>query len=192
MNIQNKYFLLLCILLFNIIVLCLLNEPFDIKVFDKDKTNYYNIGDLLNMPYFFAGWDNKVKEEFKETYKQYTNSILYYYYSTRPDDEPIPNVESIRVSVDTYINNNENNDKLQDLKNIVSDTNTLVVHLRSGDKEIVEEDYIETIKKVSLNYNKILILSGIHSNTQFTTQTDAINNLTSWSPTDLHYAVEVI
>ena len=49
----------------------------------------------------------------------------------------------------------------------MNDNKTLCIHLRSGDKGIVEDLYIEKINTLSDKYNKIIILTGIHSDQRF-------------------------
>jgi len=152
-----------------------ISEPFDIPVYDSNDT-LYNIGDLLNMPYFWAGWkpiNNLDEEQNSDNVKNLPkllennkHSILYNYYTTRPYDEVIPNVDRIRRSVDQYIDENKSNDALQESINIVSHDKTLTVHIRSGDKSF-EIYFIDIMNKVSENYDKIVILSGVHATADF-------------------------
>jgi hypothetical protein len=143
-------------------------ENIEFKIFDESKETY-NIGDLLNMPYFWANANNNphlnanTYNLFKKTALQYKNNILGIYNNYRIDEnEPIPNVEKIRLSVDNYIENNQTNNILNNLTLSCNDDNTLVVHLRSGDFGIVEDFYIDSIVNLSAKYEKIIILCGIH------------------------------
>jgi hypothetical protein len=137
-------------------------ESFEITIYDSNEY-VYNIGDLLNMQYFCSGWEKNEHVNYKKVATKYTNSILYYYNLSRPDSEDIPNIERLRNATDRYIDMNIDN--LTNLINLVSNKNTLTVHVRSGDKGIIEDSYIETINRISTNYDKIVILSGIHSDT---------------------------
>ena len=145
-------------------------DNIEFKLFDKDKESYI-IGDLLNMPFFFANWNNNphnnkyMYDLFKKTSKDYSENILGIYDKLRYDeDEPIPNVEKIINSIDIYINNNQ--DKLVNLLELCKDPNNLFVHLRSGDKGIIEDEFINKIKLLQSKYNKIIILTGIHHNAE--------------------------
>lgn len=145
-------------------------ENLEFKIFDEFKESY-RIGDLLNMPYFWANSGNNphadvnIYNQFKKTALQYKNNILGIYNNYRIDEnEPIPNVEKIRLSVDNYIENNKTNNILNNLILSCNDDNTLVVHLRSGDCGIVEDYYIDSIINLSAKYEKIIILCGIHQN----------------------------
>lgn len=56
-------------------------DNIEFKLFDKDKESYI-IGDLLNMPFFFANWNNNphnnkyMYDLFKKTSKDYSDNIL--------------------------------------------------------------------------------------------------------------------
>lgn len=146
-------------------------DSFDVKVYDENKPTY-NIGDLFNMlSYVTPEWpvvnndENLVSirdhsNSIQKYLDSYPNSILYNYYTSRPKDEPIPNVERIITSTDEFIKNNHDN--LNEYMNIVSNNNTLTVHIRSGDKGVIEDEYVEIIKKLSNHYERIFVLSGIH------------------------------
>lgn len=157
------------------------------KIFDESKESYI-IGDLLNMPMFSSGWNNNPHHNdyaynvFKKTSLQYKDNILGIYNNLRIDEnEPIPNVFKIQLSVDTYIENNKTHNILNNLMLLCNDNNTLFVHLRSGDKGIVEDDYINTIINLSTKYDKIIILCGIHQNAErsefFPNLIDSIDNM---------------
>lgn len=146
------------------------------NIYDE-YTESYSIGDLLNMPYFFSGWKNTphlnddLYNMFKKRAAIFTGSILNIYDSTRIDEtEPIPNIQRIKDSVDTYIEQNKNSENLKQLFQICTDENTLVVHLRSGDKVKVEhiflreDEFIQKINHLSEKYERVLILCGIHNN----------------------------
>lgn len=141
-----------------------------ITIFDENKP-LYNIGDLLNMPHFSHNWNNKphadkhIYNKFIKTAEYYKRSILNIYKTTRENEnnlESIPNVNRLRLSVDKFSmeNNINSNYDLND--------ETLYVHLRSGDRGIVESLYLKKIKYLSKKYKKIIILVGIHRDEQLT------------------------
>ena len=154
----------------------------EFKIFDENKESYI-IGDLLNMPVFFANWNNTPHNNeymynlFKKTASQYKDNILGIYDKYRTDEnEPIPNIEKIKMSVDTYIELNDTTNYLS----LCNDDNVLFVHLRCGDKGVIEESYIDAIVNLSLTYEKIIILTGIHQNAErshhFPSVSQSINN----------------
>jgi hypothetical protein len=163
----------------------------------KNTSKIYNIGDLLNMPSYWAGWNRNphdtqdVYNHYKEMCIKFINSILNNYCNLRTDEtEPIPNIGRIRDSVDLYIKNNYN--YLDNLIKKVQDPKTLCVHLRSGDKGIVEDSFINTINTLSNNYNKIIIFAGIHSDTRFNDLESSKNNLlTSISKIVINKDIEI-
>lgn len=144
-------------------------------IFDENKPSY-NIGDLLNIPYFFYEWkrnphaNNELYELFLKTAEYYKNSILNIYKTSRDyndKNELIPNIDRIRFSVDVY---NDNND-------IEVCNDTLYVHIRTGDKGVIENSYIKKIKYLSEKYSKIVILAGIHNNEKKCNINESKNNL---------------
>jgi hypothetical protein len=159
----------------------------EFNIFDKDK-NSYIIGDLLNMPHYFGNWNSNphhnefVYNLYKTTCLQYPNNILGIYDKLRIDqNEPIPNIDRINSSIDQYIENNlDKNSVLKNLLDMCEDTNTLFVHLRSGDKHVVDDNFVIKLKQISSNYSKIVILTGIHQNAErshnFPSVEESINN----------------
>jgi hypothetical protein len=141
----------------------------DFPLFDDNKSSY-NIGDLLNMPHFFANWNNTPHHndfeynKYERTAMEYEDTILGIYHRTRTHpEEPIPNVTRIRSSIDTYIEKNiDTNANLQNILEKCNDDTVLFVHLRSGDYGIVEDEYMKVIHSLSDNYSQIVILCGIH------------------------------
>ena len=179
------YLLLILILIYIYIYFIetfLVDDNFDIPIYDNNDINMngYNIGDLLNMPSFWVGWNrnphhNQDKyDAFLNVSKNYPNTIVYYYFKLRNDNtEPIPNMEKIEEAIKLYIINND----VSNIINKVNDDNTLCVHLRSGDKGIVDDDYINKINDLSNKYNKIIILCGIHSDQNFESNEISKKNL---------------
>jgi hypothetical protein len=86
----------------------------DIKIFDIDikyGVTGYNIADLLNMPYYWAGWkqnphcgDDYYFNIAKNTALNNPTTILGKYYSSRVDqEEKIPNLNRLVNTIDDYI-----------------------------------------------------------------------------------------
>jgi hypothetical protein len=175
--------IIILILLYIIFLYYTLKEFFiEIKIYDQTNNSNiiggYNLGDLLNMPYYFAGWTNNPHQAYnlyKEATPSFPNSILYYYSTLRTDEnEPIPNLQKIIDAIDMYINNNI--DKLDNIINKVNDPNVLCIHLRSGDKGIIEDDFVNKINYLSSKYSKIIILTGVHSDQRFNNIENSKNN----------------
>ena len=168
--------------------LCNKVNNIDFSLFDDNKSSY-NIGDLLNMPYFFANWNNTPHDtdatynNYERTALEYEDTILGIYNKSRSDPlEPIPNVSRIHSSVDTYIEKNiATNSNLQHILEKCNDDTVLFVHLRSGDYGLVEDGFINIIHKLSVNYKQIVILCGIHHNhgngTIYPSVSECIENL---------------
>jgi hypothetical protein len=85
----------------------------------------------------------------------------------------VPNIQLINYSLNIFIE--ENKDKLIDIFNIVKDPNTCCVHIRNGDLP-TETDFINNIIQFSYKFEKIILLSGIHSDTYFRDENGKINN----------------
>ena len=152
----------------NICIKNIIMDELNFTIFD-DNTESYSIGHLLNMPTFFANWNRTPHNTtyhydlYKQTAAAYPDNILGIYDSFRTDpDEPLPNVEKIKLSVDTYIENNVANENFNNILSSCEDDKTLYVHLRSGNKGVVEEQYINTIVGLASQYEKVVILCGVH------------------------------
>lgn len=156
----------------------------DIHIYDIDikyGTTGYNIADLLNMPYYWAGWPQNphLNEIYlnvaKNTAMNNTTTILGKYYLSRNDDnEKIPNLPRLIDVIDKYIE--EQNIINNDIYNLINDDNVLFVHVRSGDYGIVSEHYINTIYNLSLKFAKIILMSGVNRGIDHTDE-NSINNI---------------
>jgi hypothetical protein len=156
------------------------NNSLDVPIYDKPDA-LYNLGDILNMPHYWKENFPLIKySRFKDVVtNNYKGSIGDIYYSTRPDDEDIPNENRICQSVDEYINRNGN--KFKDLIDKVSNPENLTVHIRSGDKGVIEDLIVDSIKGISANYKQLIILSGVHSDLNHTDSLDDSKNKLSQS-----------
>lgn len=104
---------------------------------------------------------------FQKTASQYENNVLGIYDKYRTDEnEPIPNIQKIRDSVDKYIECNNSDEKLNDILEMCQNNDVLFVHLRSGDRGIASSNFLNKIENLSKKYRKIVILCGIHKNTE--------------------------
>jgi len=126
------------------------------------------------MPFFDDNWKqtpHNSKNQFNNMITKsiiLPDSILGLYCKDRLADEKIPNLDRLINSVKKYIELNFNN--LQEMINLVEDKNTLCIHIRSGDRGNVTQNFINTIKKNINNYDKIILFGGIHSDTRFGTE----------------------
>ena len=155
----------------------------DIKIYDLENkfgVTGYNIADLLNMPYYWAGWNQNPHNDMNyykialDTAKNNPETILGKYYSLRTDDEVIPNLKRVSDTVDEYIN--ENNILKMDIISKIIDSKTLTVHLRSGDFGIVSQSYLNVIKKMSAKFDNVIILSGVNRNINTNDNSNHNNN----------------
>ena len=137
----------------------------DITIYDIDDkfgVSGYNIGDLLNMPYYFAGWNQNPHDHDNylniaiETANNNPSTILGIYYKNRPLDEKIPNLNRLNQSIFDYINQNNINNL--DIYKMVQDDDVLCVHIRSGDVGIISQLFIDTIAKLSHKFKKVLLI----------------------------------
>lgn len=144
----------------------------DIRIYDIDKKfgeSGYNISDLLNMPFYWAGWkqnphcgDENYYNVAKNTAFNNPDTILGRYYSSRTEDEQIPNLNRLYDVIDKYINDkNIKNEKIYEL---INDENILFVHIRSGDFGCVSDKYVNTVYNLSKKFSKVILMSGVNRN----------------------------
>lgn len=155
----------------------LYNQPInerDIVVFK----NVYALGDLLLIPKIYGCclWDEH--PYYRVNINAYTDSILATYEELRTDKtEYIPNVNRIQQSVDTFIQRNSSNQKMNNLIEFVKRDDVLCVHLRSGDYGDVEDEYREIIKKLQKEYKYVIIMCGAHHYHQHEILIKSVNSL---------------
>jgi hypothetical protein len=141
----------------------------ELKFFDMNSKfgeTGYNVGDLLNMPFYWANWPQVPHADLNmlnialNTANNNPDTIVGLYYKDWPHDEPIPNLNRLNNVVKKYsdLNNIEN----QSIVSIIKDTNNLCVHLRSGDYGIVSEDFANKIFNFSKKFEKVIILCGLN------------------------------
>jgi len=158
-----------------------IDENLDIPIYDNSNKNDggYAIGDLLNMPSVCGIWyqnphnSEETYESFLNVSKQYPESILAIYSSLRTDtNEPIPNLSKIEQAVDIYTIYTKQKHQI-----LYDDDQVLFIHLRSGDKGVVEDYYIEKINQVASKYRSLVVLTGIHADQRFHTTEQSKRNL---------------
>lgn len=147
-----------------------LDENMKIPIYDfthVENQGGYNLGDLLNMPsLLISEWGRNPHNDYN-TYlraiQQFPDSIVAFYAKLRQDpQEPIPDPFKVEQAVEMYVSKNP------DLVNRIqqegaSDDQVLYIHLRSGDKGVVEDSFIQAINQVASQYRKLVVLTGIHS-----------------------------
>lgn len=192
---MKKIYILIIIFLISIIVSSFIMECFDsseIVVYDENKPTY-NIGDLTLTAFYnivdkdFVSHREKYKEnkdEFiidyinnnKKYFDVYPNSIFVNYIKfleekSKTDLKSIelPNIELIRKATDQYCDENKNVDEFF---NKINNQKTLFVHVRSGDKGHVSDDFIDNIHSLENEYEKIILLCGVHNETMYSGSID--------------------
>jgi hypothetical protein len=148
----------------------------DIRIFDIDKKfgeSGYNISDLLNMPFYWAGWkqnphcgDEQYFNIAKNTALNNPETILGRYYSTRTEDEKIPNLLRLYNTIDKFID--DKNFKNQEIYQLINDKNILFVHIRSGDFGYISDSFVNTVYNLSTKFTKVILFSGVNRNIHHT------------------------
>jgi hypothetical protein len=156
----------------------------DIKIYDighQFGDTGYNISDLLNMPYYWAGWVQEPHASYQlyktaqETAAKNPNTILGKYYSTRSKDEKIPNLLRINDIIDNYIIENEI--KKLNINSYIHDKYVLFVHVRSGDYGVISSNYLNAIQKLSRIYKIVILLSGVNRSDHEDEEEDSEHNI---------------
>lgn len=136
-----------------------------IKPCEKDNTKYYNIGDRLNMPFYWKESYSFSDVEQKQHSLYYPNSILYKYYQCHRIGEHTPNLKKLQDCVNEY-SSPEN--RFTAILNKIRQNTTLVIHIRSGDYGSMTVDYYNTIVYLSKNFKNIILFCGVHNNNRHT------------------------
>ena len=132
----------------------------------------YNIGDLLNMPFIEgnSNWPNSYYSFLKEKRELVANahhgSILHRYESRGNVALNIPDfVQAINEFL--QYNTVPNMD-------IVTDSTTLCVHLRTGDAGVIDKGFLETILRISPSFKRTVIFTGVHADTRFSSNDEKV------------------
>ena len=162
----------------------------DIEIYGKNieedtRKAGYNIGDLLNMPYLCGKWNQCPHKDDFELLRlnlagqNYNNSILHYYCKNRDNWEPVPSIPRLISATNEYtMNLSKDKELFSDISDYVESDRCLFVHIRAGDTN-VEEDFILLIYLLSYNYEKVILLSGIHLDEQFSHNNQKKENIVS-------------
>ena len=128
---------------------------------DHSNAEYYSIGDLMGMPYYLknkdhvtvwdAGRGRPPRGEKDLITNLFPNTICSFYYSLY-NNSIFPNLEAIDKAIDHY-------DKLKPLPLDLS-PNTLVIHIRLGDRGNLSDPYKRDIINLSKNFDHCIILIG--------------------------------
>ena len=151
----------------------------DIIIYDKEiefsndeRRAGYNIGNLLNMPYLSGQWkqcphvDEGSLQRMNVVADICKDSILHFYCQERPSDEKVPYIPRVIDSVEKYIEKNRSVLESNDVFQMIQNPNCLCIHIRSGDLN-VEEEFVNIIEQMSHNYEKVILLGGIHLDEYF-------------------------
>ena len=130
----------------------------------------YNLGDKLNMPRVnhahlstAAAWNNPVSwylKTFRTALTDFPDTILHYYYHQHNDHGEIPpSIARLKYAVSEYlaVNNTEH------LLNEVSQKDTRVIHLRTGDRGDMEDDASQHLARVAQGFDKHIVCLGMHN-----------------------------
>lgn len=187
----KKIFFLIFTFLTSIIIASFFIENFDtnqIVVYDENKP-MYNIGDLMLIPFYKNLLDkenyNKNKDEYITNYINksknlyfdiFPNSIFVKYIKLLEEKSKInlksielPNIELIQKATDQYYDENKN---INEFFNLINNEKTLFIHVRSGDKGYIDKDFIDNIYLLENEYEKIILLCGIHNDTRYSGSID--------------------
>jgi hypothetical protein len=129
----------------------------------------YNLGDILNMPSLWAGWTPfQSLADLAAVAEQLPQSIAGRYYNCRSDglgaveDDPcMPHRPRLLRVVDECI---AEHPAIHPMLRTLQDDSVLCVHLRSGDYGPVNDAYLNAVARLSKQFAKIVVLSGVHCN----------------------------
>ena len=129
----------------------------------------YNLGDILNMPVFWANWSFfQSLADLTTVASQLPQSIAGRYYNHRSDgigpvtDDPcMPHRPRLLRAVDEYI---ADNPEIHPMLQTLQDDAVLCVHLRSGDYGPIDDTFLNAIVQLSKQFATIVVLSGVHCN----------------------------
>ena len=141
----------------------------------------YNLGDILNMPVFWANWWTPFTShhDLSVVASQLPHSVAGLYYNCRAnglgavaDDPAIPYRPRLLCAVNESI---AAQPEIHPILEMLQDDSVLCVHARSGDYGPVTDDFLRTLAHLSKQFPKIIVLSGVHCNgdSQFIAQNKA-------------------
>jgi hypothetical protein len=127
----------------------------------------YNLGDILNMPVYWADWTPfESHHDLSVVASQLPDSVAGRYYNCRSwgavtDDPLIPHRPRLLRAIDDYI---DANPEITPALHLLEDDSVLCVHVRSGDYGAADPAFLRTIEQLSKQYAKIIVMSGVHCN----------------------------
>ncbi len=129
----------------------------------------YNLGDILNMPVFWAGWTPfNSHADLSVVASQLPHSIAGRYYNCRLDglgavaDDPlIPHRPRLLRAIGDYI---DAHPEIHPMLHLLQNDSVLCVHVRSGDYGPANPAFLRTIERLSKQYTNLFIMSGVHCN----------------------------
>lgn len=129
----------------------------------------YNLGDILNMPSLWAGWTSfQSLVDLSVVASQLPQSIAGRYYNCRAeglgavsDDPCMPHRPRLLRAVDECI---AEHPAIHPMLQTLQDDSVLCVHLRSGDYGPVDDAFLNALVRLSKQFAKIVVLSGVHCN----------------------------
>lgn len=174
------YFIFVFVFIFLVIIFENLISSHRLKKYINkscDSKDHYSLGDKLNAPLFFdRTWIGVDEMYSKKSLTKFCGSIGHLYHSFRPYGEDIPNIKRLKQSVELYMNLN-NNKKFYNLIKLVENPRTLCIHVRSGDKGIVSDEYLYSIRKAVNDFENVLVICGLHNDTRFKKMKRSVQNM---------------
>jgi hypothetical protein len=148
----------------------LINNQENLEIhINKQYDEVYNVGDLLCIHGVTGHWNNQHCYNnvlFPHLLTAFPGSIFErYMQSIDKDKDILPDIPKLQSAVDSYLL--EHDIASTSIGQEMLRDDVLCVHIRSGDKGNVEDDFIEKVKKVAQDYKKVYLLSGIHKDTRF-------------------------
>lgn len=150
-------------------------ENINIKKNPEHETHYYNIGDALNMPWYWDKFEPLTAENPSIKKKDiFPNTILARYMTDRPLGEPMPNLERLHKAVDGFICDEPEFKRIFEL---VKETTTLTAHIRSGDYGKMSNWHLKRLQNLSTKFKHVIVFAGVHNNQKYATVNDAKKNV---------------
>jgi hypothetical protein len=140
------------------------------------NSSCYNVGDILNMPHLSGVWPEKIylSKKIKTDDIIYDETIINLYEKNKPDDEIVPNIPRIINSVNEFTEKYKQH--YINIYNFVKNPKCMCVHVRSGDKDVLTDHFINVIYDFSQKFDYIILLSGVHSATYAKSHDEKVNN----------------
>ena len=139
-----------------------------------DNSRSYSLGDLLQMPRIYYkylqngnnGYFPRTESETSPVVDRvlsiikkgnWNGSILERYYSGLENGENPPNIDRLVDVIDKFIQTNNLHNEI----NFIKEQDTLVVHIRTGDRGVVDEKIVTEIYNLKQKFSKCVIVLGM-------------------------------